>query len=485
MFEKVFEAIDQYIYISFLICSVYIFSYRKSKFISAIILVALFLLSNIFLLGLLFTIPLAITVVITLGLILFDILEDYKDGKFRTSNFYMDLTILFIGFILLTLVLISLSHIGIKNLPQSVSQVGDFLIIFNYYSLVLAIYLFFNEYNDLKIQRRKSLEKNEQEFLAIKNKEELLLQSIKKELPNELKEEPLLLNNEINNKVEEYIPAEYVNQIRDFNTQKMYSENEMDYLRRHKSDNKKNLIFFLSLLVIVFILSIINLSSFKTLNMEKMIKLKYDTNNYITDISYYAPWENYDPNHFYNDINQEAKELSYTEEQIKDIYPDYDNDLQKKIKDANIKVSLSKTQDLKNNDEVEINVSYNEKKAKKKKLRIKNTHFTKTVNLLKESITKEEYDKSKFDIPQLEKEVENKLNENKIAYNNLKIENQNIEVEQKENYDISYLVINYSLDGKIKKTLKDKEIKNITYKVEIYKQDNQIKINKDNSSLEY
>ncbi len=216
-----------------------------------------------------------------------------------------------------------------------------------------------------------------------------------------------------------------------------------------------------------------------------MIKLKYDTNNYITDISYYAPWENYDPNHFYNDINQEAKELSYTEEQIKDIYPDYDNDLQKKIKDANIKVSLSKTQDLKNNDEVEINVSYNEKKAKKKKLRIKNTHFTKTVNLLKESITKEEYDKSKFDIPQLEKEVENKLNENKIAYNNLKIENQNIEVEQKENYDISYLVINYSLDGKINKTLKDKEIKNITYKVEIYKQDNQIKINKDNSSLEY
>ncbi len=293
------------------------------------------------------------------------------------------------------------------------------------------------------------------------------------------------MNNEINNKVEEYIPAEFVNKIRNFNNQKMYTENEMDYLRRHKSDNKKNLIFFLSLLFIVFILSIINLFSYKNLNMEKMIKLKYDTNNYITDISYYAPWENYDPNHFYNDINQEAKELSYTEKQIKNIYPDYDNDLQKRIKDTDIKVSLSKTKGLKNNEEVEINVSYNEKKAKKNKLKIKNTHFTKRINLLKESITKEEYDKSKFDISQLQKEVENKLNENKITYTDLKIKDQNIEVEQEDNYTISYLVINYSLNGKINKTLKDKEIKNITYKVEIYKQDNQIKINKDSSSLEY
>ncbi len=473
------KAIDQYVYLSFIICSIYIVSYRKSKFISAIILVSLFLPASIPIIGLLFGIPLFIATVITMGLIILDLLEDYKEGKFKTSNFYADLVVLIIGIIILLLAVWPLKDIGLTNFISSSKEVFNFLSIFNYYSLVIAIYLVFNEYNDIKIQRRKSLEKNEQEFLTLK------LENIKKELPNELKEEPLLLNNEINNKVEEYIPAEYVNQIRDFNTQKMYTENEMDYLRRHESDNKKNLIFFLSLLVIVFILSIINLSSFKTLNMEKMIKLKYDTNNYITDISYYAPWENYDPNHFYNDINQEAKELSYTEEQIKDIYPDYDNDLQKKIKDANIKVSLSKTQDLKNNDEVEINVSYNEKKAKKKKLRIKNTHFTKTINLLKESITKEEYDKSKFDISQLEKEVENKLNENKITYNNLKIKDQNIEIEQKENYDISYLVINYSLDGKIKKTLKDKEIKNVTYKVEIYEQDNQIKINKDNSNFEY
>ncbi len=469
------KAIDQYFYISFIICSIYIVSYRKSKFISAIILVALFLPASIPVIGLLFGIPLFISTVITMGLIILDLIEDYKEGKFRTSNFYADLVMLIIGIIILLLAIWPLKDIGFTNFISSSKEVFNFLHIFNYYSLVIAIYLVFNEYNDIKTQRKKSLQKNEQEFL----------ENIKKELPNELKQEPLLLDNEINNKVEEYIPAEFVNKIRDFNNQKMYTENEMDYLTRHKSDNKKNLIFFSSLLFIVFILSIINLLSYKTLNMEKMIKLKYDTNNYITDISYYAPWENYDPNHFYNDINQEAQELSYTEEQIKDIYPDYNNDLQKRIKDTDIKVSLSKTKGLKNNEKVEINVSYNEKKAKKNKLKVKKTHFTKKINLLKESITKEEYDKSKFDISQLQKEVENKLNENKITYTDLKIKDQNIEIEQEDNYTISYLVINYSLNGKINKTLKDKEIENITYKVEIYKQDNQIKINKDNSTLEY
>ncbi len=257
------KAIDQYVYLSFIICSIYIVSYRKSKFISAIILVALFLPASIPIIGLLFGIPLFIATVITMGLIILDLLEDYKEGKFKTSNFYADLVVLIIGIIILLLAVWPLKDIGFTNFISSSKEVFNFLSIFNYYSLVIAIYLVFNEYNDIKIQRRKSLEKNEQEFLTLK------LENIKKELPNELKEEPLLLNNEINNKVEEYIPAEYVNQIRDFNTQKMYSENEMDYLRRHKSDNKKNLIFFLSLLVIVFILSIINLSSFKTLNMER------------------------------------------------------------------------------------------------------------------------------------------------------------------------------------------------------------------------
>ncbi len=475
----IWKAIDQYVYISFIICSIYIVSYRKSKFISAIILVALFLPSSIPVVGLLFGVPLFISTVITMGLIILDLLEDYKEGKFRTSNFYSDLGMVIIGIFILILAVWPLKDIGFTNFIHSSKEIFNFLRVFNYYSLVVAIYLIFNEYNEIKIQRRKSLDKNEQEFLTIK------LENIKKELPSDLKEEPLLLGGEINNKVEEYIPAEYVNQIRDFKNQKVYTENEMDYLRRHKSDNKKNLIFFLSLLVIVFALSTINLLSFKSLNMEKMVKLKYDTNNYITDVSYYAPWENYDPNHFYNDINQEAKELSYTEEQIKDIYPDYDKGLQKRIKDSSIKVSLSNTKGLKNNDEVEINISYNQKKAKKNKLRIKNTHFTKKINLLKESITKEGYDKSKFDVSQLQKDVEDKLKENKINYTDLKIKDQDIEIEQKKNYDISYLVINYSLDGKINKTLKDKEINDVTYKVEIFYQNDELRIDPNNSTLEY
>ncbi len=481
----IWKAIDQYVYISILFCSIYMISYRKNKFISAIMLIVLFLLSNIFFIGLLFTIPLSIAVVITMGLIVFDLLEDYKKGKFKTSNFYMDLLIFFIGIILLTLVLIPLSQIGIKNLLHSASQVGHFLKIFNYYSLVLATYLCFNEYNDMIIKRKKSIEKNNQEVLAIKNKEELLIQNIKKELPNELKDEQLLLDNNINDKVSKYIPAEYVNQIKDISNQKIYTENEINYLTTHKSDTKKNLIFFLFLLFVAFSLTIINLLSYKTLNMEKMIKLKYDTNNYITDISYYAPWENYDPNHFYNEINKEAKELSYTEEQIKDIYPTYDKELQKRIKNSNIKVSLSKTKNLKNYDEVEVNVSYNQKKAKKNKIRFKHTHFKKEVNLLKKSITQEEYNKSNFDLNSIQKDLENKLKEKKITYNNLELKKETIKIETKDNYDISYLVLNYSLDGKLDRTFKDKEIKNITYKIEIFKQNKKVKTNFKNTELEY
>ncbi len=151
------KAIDQYVYLSFIICSIYIVSYRKSKFISAIMLVALFLPASIPVIGLLFGIPLFISTVITMGLIIFDLIEDYKEGKFRTSNFYADLVMLIIGIIILLLAIWPLKDIGFTNFISSSKEVFNFLHIFNYYSLVIAIYLVFNEYNDIKIQRKKSL----------------------------------------------------------------------------------------------------------------------------------------------------------------------------------------------------------------------------------------------------------------------------------------------------------------------------------------
>lgn len=76
-----------------------------------------------------------------MGLIILDLLEDYKEGKFKPSNFYADLIMVIIGIIILILAVWSLKDIGFTNFISSSKKIFNFLSIFNYYSLVVAIYL--------------------------------------------------------------------------------------------------------------------------------------------------------------------------------------------------------------------------------------------------------------------------------------------------------------------------------------------------------
>lgn len=214
--------------------------------------------------------------------------------------------------------------------------------------------------------------------------------------------------------------------------------------------------------------------------MEKIIKLKYDTNQYSTNVDYYAPWDYYDNNYFYTDLKNEAQKLHYNLKNINDIYPNYSKNVQKRIINSDINIKLSTTKNLKYNDEVEFNVTYNEKKAKENKIKIKNTHFTKKVSLLKHNITKEQFNNGGFNINDYQSEIAELFKNEGITYDNLQLTKTDIDQEVKDNYNISYLVLSYNLEGSKSKLLKNQKFDNLTLKIEIYEQNNQIKINLEN-----
>lgn len=474
----IWDAIDQFVYASFLICSGYILVYKKNKLFAAVIIFGLFFLSNIFLLALLIGIPLFITILLTMFLLLNELLNNYKQAKLPTTNLYLESFLLFLGVLLLILVTISSAHLHFGKLRH-------FIQFFNYYGLIVGIYLAFSEINNLKIARQKSLDEEQKNLNLIQQQENQLLNNIQQELPNNLQDEPLFIEQNINNKLTTHLSLEQQQQLQQLSTNKVYTNKEIEYLRHHKNDYKKNLYFIGFLIIITCLIILLNFLNTTTLDMESLIKLQYDNNQYITNVTYYAPWENYTKNHFYTDVEAKGTKLGYTTEELQTVFPTYDEATQEKIKKCKIKVAMNQTKNLQYGDKIEFNVTYNLKNAKKNKIKIKNTHFTKKVTRLQHSITNEEYQTANYNTDNLTKQVKSLLTNDNITYSNLKLTKEKITIEEGKKYNTSYLTLTYNLDGIQDKLIGKKTISTITYKVEIYEQQNKLLCNTENYTVNY
>ncbi len=427
------DSIDQFVYISMIVCSIYIWLYERNRIFSAIILIGLFSFTNYFFLSLIFNIPFYVVTTLTIILIIIDLIKDFKSGDPCTYKFYFEILLSICGLVLCFLIINHLLHFNLRKFFYILN-------IYKYFSLILAIYLIVDTLDKLHITRNQAIT------------DKYLIQT------NSLVHQNELTSNNLNQ--------------------------QPSNLQVHKN---KNFNFFLIILICFLVLGFfrINFLSFTTLNMEQIIKLKYDTNQYSTNVDYYAPWNYYDNNYFYTDLKNEAQKLHYDLNNIDDIYPNYSKNIQKRIINSDINVKLSTTKNLKYNDEVEINVTYNEKKAKENKVKIKNTHFTKKVTLLKHNITKEQFDDGEFNINDYQAEIAELIKSEGITYDDLQLTKTDIEQVEKDNYNLSYLVLTYNLEGSKSKLLKNQKINNLTLKIEIYEQNDQIKINLDNHKFIY
>ncbi len=427
------DSIDQFVYISMIVCSIYIWLYERNRIFSAIILIGLFSFTNHFFLSLIFNIPFYAVTTLTIILIIIDLIKNFKSGNPCTYKFYFEILLSICGLILCFLVIKHLLHFNLRKL-------FFILDLYKYYALLLAIYLIVDTFNKLHIARNQAIaDKYLIQTSLLEHQDELTT--------NNLNQQPANLQ-----------------------------------VRKNK---KHNLFLIISITFLALFFLAINFFSFTTLNMEQMIKLKYDTDQYSTNVDYYAPWDYYDSDYFYTDLKDEAQKLNYDLNSVDDIYPNYSKNMQKRITNSDINIKLSETKDLKYNDEVEINVTYNEKKAKENKIKIKNTHFTKKVTLLKHNITKEQFENGGFNINDYQSEIAELFKNEGITYDKLQLTKTDIEQTEKDNYNLSYLVLTYNLEGSKSTLLKNRKIDNLTLKIEIYEQNNQIKINLNNYKFIY
>ncbi len=427
------NSIDQFVYISMIVCSIYIWLYERNRIFSAVVLIGLFSFTNHFFLSLIFNIPFYAVTTLTIILIIIDLIKDFKNGEPWTNRFYLEMLFSICGLILWFLLIKQLLNFDLHKF-------FSILDLYKYLALILAIYLIVDTLD--KLQRTRN------QAIADQN----LIQT------NSLGHQDKLTTNHLNQH-----PATL----------------------RVPKNKKHNFFLIISLSFFALIFFTINFFSFTTLNMEQIIKLKYDTNQYATNVNYYAPWDYYDSNYFYTDLKNEAQKLNYDLNYIDDIYPNYSKNMQKRIINSDIDIKLSKTKNLQYNDEVEVNVTYNEQKAKENKIKIKNTHFTKKVTLLKHNITKEQFNNGGFNINDYQSEIAELFKKDGITYDNLQLTKTDIEQEVKDNYNLSYLGLTYNLNGSKSTLLKNQKIDSLTLKIEIYEQDNQIKINLDNYKFIY
>lgn len=144
------DSIDQFVYISMLVCSIYIWLYERNRIFSAIILIGLFSFTNYFFLSLIFNIPFYVVTTLTIILIIIDLIKNFKSGNPCTYKFYFEILLSICGLILCFLIINHLLHFNLRKF-------FFILNIYKYFSLILAIYLIIDTLEKLHTTRNQAI----------------------------------------------------------------------------------------------------------------------------------------------------------------------------------------------------------------------------------------------------------------------------------------------------------------------------------------
>ncbi len=444
----------------FLLCT---YTYKTNKFALSLIIIFLYLFSFTSW-GYLFAILLFIFIISTMILQIRDLIIIPKEQ--RTLMFLINILLFIIAIILIILALSTIEPISIGRVHYLIDK-------FNFISIPISLYLIFYQIFSIT-EENKEVKEWKKDSLKCKRDIKLYLESLKEKLPVFLKDENIFINNKINERMNLYITKEDLEEY--LRLKNIY----IDFKKQMpKSIHKDMKMFGVSFVMIAFctISIITNYKNYTVLDVPSLIKLEYNVNNYVTDVSLLPLWE-------YEDreaVEEKLSDLGYIKDDMIHTLKGYKNFDSFDLKSVNTDITLSPSTNLQQKSEVDVKFNYNYNIAKKSKFKIKNPYFTTTPEYLRASITQEEFEKNYLSEWELEKALDAKLDEEKIKYNKATITSEKIQTDFKDDYDVSYLTLDVSLDG-IKG---DKEINNATYKVEIFYQNDELRLDPSNSTLEY
>lgn len=370
-----FELFDQFLYLSIFLFGAYITLYVKSRSYSGLLLIVCSVLSNFLLFKIILDPFIFIALPITAVLLLNDFVQEYKLGYVnRKHKLGAMIAIAIIIYDAIFLVKIFNVHlIDSYNMFAFGSILG----------VLAGFYLIIYPFKELIKEREQNLELINQGIdpRSLLPEERLKLVS-KNSMDNQNHQKHLAMN-ESNQVLEDKSSVETSNGTQGHSRQ---IRNDKVEIFGYQID-KLYLITGFAALVLIMIIVITSFVSRTVIDMEDYVFVTYDkTIPSDSPVSYYASFEHFDKNNFYDELITEGEEYGLTEAEIEKYTPVYTTEDTEMFNKLDIQIALSQ-ETVNNGDIVTTNITYNEKYAMKNNIVIQNSNFDTKISDLPEYIT--------------------------------------------------------------------------------------------------
>lgn len=431
-----FEMFDQFLYIAILMFGAYVTLYIKNRGYSGILLIVCSILSNILLFSVVLDPFIFITLPITAALLLNDFAGDYRSGIVSRKH---KLGALIAG-VIIVYDIIFIMQVANLNLVKSYNLFTIGSIIGTFTGFYLVIY----PLKELKQERDENLQAiYKQENLEIEKKQDKIVDK------TSLSDEELSTTT-----------ANHKNITHD----------------KEKAPNSKNnkifgidiLYFRVGGIVLLMLLGsiIYNFATRTVLDMQDYIFVTVEPDALVdAKVGYYASFEHFDKNNFYNELIDEGKAYGLSEEEITKYTPVYTSDIAKMFKKLNIKVAQDK-ETVNNGDVVTTNITYDENYARKNNIVLKNTNFKTEINQLPVLLTS---------IDQAPSDDLKKFSRTRVEASD-KAKGYNLDVEPTYAYitEDGYISIVVTYSGDLKEGLLSPGDETVSFKITPYLSDKQL-----------
>lgn len=405
-----FEMFDQFLYLSVLMFGAYITLYIKSRSYSGILLIACSILSNILLFSIVLDPFVFIALPITSVLLLKDFFDDYKTGIVRHKHKLGAI----IACVIIIYDVIFIMKIASFHLIESYSlfTVGSVI------GTITGIYLVVYPFKEMMAEREENLSQIYQEVEYDRNK----LENEEQKQLEDLEEEDTV-NIEIERlSGESYKVKKSHNTHQELDTR--VNDSTQSARNKAKSGGINNgysgklfgidiLYFIVGGLALLLIFGVIgyNFMTRTVIDMEDYVFVTVEPEAFQdAKVDYYASFEHFDKNNFYDDLINQGYDYGLSEEQVTKYTPYYSSEIASMFKKLDIKVANDK-ETVNNGDVVTTNITYNEKYAVKNNIVIKNTNFETEITNMPSYIT----DPSQLDVDSVKSSVAATILESKKA----------------------------------------------------------------------
>ncbi len=361
-----FELFDQFLYLSIFLFGAYITLYVKSRSYSGLLLIVCSVLSNFLLFKIILDPFIFIALPITAVLLLNDFAGEYKLGYVNRKH-KLGAIIACIIIFYDAIFLVKIFNIQLVD-SYNMFAFGSIL------GVIAGFYLVIYPFKELVKEREQNLELINRGIdpRTLLPEERLKLISTNQSQEVELRQDQLLENSQ-----ENYIETSKTNKSKRSDKVSIFGYNI----------DKLYLITGCIAFVLIIVIIVTSFISRTVIDMEDYVFVTYDkTIPSDSPVSYYASFEHFDKNNFYDDLIAEGTSYGLTEDEIEKYTPEYTTELNEMFNKLDINIANSQ-ETVNNGDVVTTNITYNEKYAMKNNIVIENTNFDTKITDLPEYIT--------------------------------------------------------------------------------------------------